>query len=452
MDPATITIRPQPGFQERVLSCDADIAIVGGSAGCGKTWVEIMEALYHKDVPGFYAVFFRRTTVQIRNPGGLWDEARKVYPLTGGRSNEQSLEYEWDSGARVKMAHLEYENTVEDWQGSQVCLFLFDELTHFTERMFFYMLSRNRSTCGVRPYIRATCNPDADSWVAKFIEWWIDQATGFPIVERAGVFRYMARVADRIVWGDSRAEVMEKCPGTAEVDIKSVTFIPGKLDDNQELLRADPGYRGNLMALSRVERGRLLDGNWKIRAAAGNYFRRDEVRIIEAVPVGAKWVRRWDLAATEPSENNRDPDWTAGVKMGKTKAGRYVIGDVVMVRKRSHAVRDLIQAVAKADGVGVSIGLPQDPGQAGVDQAQGYVRDLAGYRVWIERETGDKETRADPFAAQWQHGNVDMVAAPWNDQFLAFMEAFPTKGVHDDPVDACSGAFNKLAKGGGLGL
>ena len=81
----------------------------------------------------------------------------------------------------------------------------FDELTHFTAHQFFYMVSRNRSTCGVRPYIRATCNPYADSWVADFLAWWIDQETGLPIPERAGVLRYYIRVAEKIEWAGSPA-------------------------------------------------------------------------------------------------------------------------------------------------------------------------------------------------------------------------------------------------------
>lgn len=310
------------------------------------------------------------------------------------------------------------------------------------------MLSRNRSTCGVRPYVRASCNPDSDSWVAKLIAWWIDQDTGFPIPERAGVHRHFARVSDELVWGDTKAEVMEKAPGVTEVDVKSMTFIPGKLDDNQDLLRVDPGYRGRLMAMSRVERGRLLDGNWKVRAAAGMVFNRSEVKIIETAPTDlVEVVRRWDLASTEPHEGNQDPDWTCGVKMGKTKAGRYVVLDVIYFRKRAHLVHTSIKAIAEQDGHRVKVGLAQDPGQAGVDQVTGYARDLAGYTVWIERETGDKVTRSDAYATQWQAGNVDILRGPWNDWYLALMEAFPTEGVHDDPVDASSGAFQKLVKG-----
>ena len=78
----------------------------------------------------------------------------------------------------------------------------FDELCHFTEGQFFYMLRRNRSGCGIKPYVRASCNPDASSWVADFIGWWIDQDSGFPIPERSGKLRYFLREDDAIKWAE----------------------------------------------------------------------------------------------------------------------------------------------------------------------------------------------------------------------------------------------------------
>jgi len=86
----------------------------------------------------------------------------------------------------------------------------FDELTHFTKKQFFYLLSRNRSTCGVRPYIRATCNPDPDSWVKELIEWRVDPETGYIIKERDGVIRYFTVDNSNIVRGDTREEVVKK--------------------------------------------------------------------------------------------------------------------------------------------------------------------------------------------------------------------------------------------------
>src|SRR5512141_1843476 len=114
-------VEPQAGPQERFLATKADIAIYGGSAGSGKSYAALMEALRHVQKTGFYAVYFRRTTPQITNPGGLWDTSRKLYPGAGGRSKESPVhQWEWDSGSRVQMSHLQHPNSVEDWQGSQI--------------------------------------------------------------------------------------------------------------------------------------------------------------------------------------------------------------------------------------------------------------------------------------------------------------------------------------------
>jgi len=190
------TIKPQPGPQTAFLSSPADIAIYGGGAGGGKTWGLLMEPLRHVSNPGFGAVFFRRSTVQIRNEGGLWDESAVLYPQIGGDPKEHTLSWAFPTGASVSFAHLEHDKTRFNWQGSQIPLICFDELTHFSAVQFWYMVSRNRSMCGVRPYIRATCNPDADSWVADLIAWWIDQDTGLPIAERAGKLRWFVRVGE----------------------------------------------------------------------------------------------------------------------------------------------------------------------------------------------------------------------------------------------------------------
>lgn len=271
-------IRPQEGYQMMSLSSPADIVIGGGAAGVGKTFALLLEPLRHKDVDGFGAVFFRRTYTQIKNEGGLWDASNKIYSLISD-AHPKSSSYEWAFGnkSKVKFSHLEYEKNVYDWQGSEIPLICFDELTHFSKNMFFYLLSRNRSTCGINPYVRATCNPDPDSWVAEFISWWIDQETGFPIPERQGVLRYFVRDGENYIWGKSKEEVAEKAKyyidplveaskglTTYENYIKSVTFIGGSIYDNEELLKINPDYLGNLASQSEEEKARLLMGNWKV--------------------------------------------------------------------------------------------------------------------------------------------------------------------------------------------
>jgi hypothetical protein len=286
----TIDIRPQLGFQEDFLSSPADIVIGGGSAGAGKTFALLLESSRHRDVSEYGAVIFRKTYPEITQEGGLWDETFKIFPYFGARPNMTKLHWDFPSGARISFRHLQHEKDLLDYQGGQFALICFDEITHFTKKMFLYMLSRNRSTSGVRPYIRATCNPDPDSFVAELIEWWIEQdqeapmyvdaqgrlrGYGYPIYERCGVLRWFVVDGESYVWGDTPEEVIAKCPhifnspklaGRDPRDlVKSITFIPGNIHENEKLLESDPGYLANLLSQDEDTKNRLYYGNWKIR-------------------------------------------------------------------------------------------------------------------------------------------------------------------------------------------
>ena len=449
------TLGPQQGPQEIFLSTPADIAIYGGAAGGGKTYALLLESLRHIKNPGFGAVIFRRQSIQITQEGGLWDSSFEVYGNIHDAVPKTSPRRHWRfrSGARVSFAHIDGDKDLSKWQGSQIAMIGYDELTHFTKRQFFYMLSRNRSGCGVRPYIRATCNPDADSWVAEFIRWWINPETGYPLRERSGKIRYMARVSEEIVWADTIQELISS--GISEGDIKSVTFIASTIEDNKILLKNDPSYLANLKALPLVEREQLLYGNWKIKPAAGLMFRRTKVNILETLPTDViLWARGWDLAATSEDENG-DPAYTAGVLIGKRKNGRYIIADVINRRCASAEVRELIRMTCMADRAKygrVITRLPQDPGQAGKAQAESFLKFLSGFVVKILPESGDKVTRAEPLSAQWlglegmDKGNVDVLAAPWNEMYFNQMESFP-QSKFKDMVDASANAFLEIETG-----
>lgn len=411
-----------------------------------------MEALRHIDNPKFGAVIFRRNSTQVFAEGGLFDTAMTLYPQLGARPIKTPKPmFRFPSGAKVSFGHIEYEKDLLSWQGTQIPLIMFDELTHFSMSQFFYMLSRNRSTSGVSGYVRATCNPDSESWVASFIQWWWDENTGYAIPERSGVLRYMVRRDNEIFWGDTREELWERFDLRTKDErgeVKSVTFIASTLQDNKILLKNDPGYLANLKALPTLERERLLYGNWKIKAAAGLFFKREQVTMIETLPDDiTRWCRCWDLAATDEAEGG-DPAFTAGVLIGKRKNGKYVIADVINRRLKAAGVRDLIKNTAIADKAAykrVKVRLPQDPGQAGREQAESYIKFLSGFNVVTERESGSKEARAEPLAAQWQQGNVEILIADWNEMFLGQMEAFP-EGKFKDMVDASANGFSELEK------
>lgn len=305
MTMATRILRPQPGPQERFLASSADIVVYGGAAGGGKTYGLLLSALRYKNVRGYNCTVFRKTYKQVFSPGGLWDETLDMYyGIRGAQSRISNGEWRFTDKrgyitSRVLFKHIGSDDELYDYQGSQICGLCFDELTHFTEHQFFYMLSRNRSVCGVKPFVRATCNPDADSWVATFIEWWIDQKTGYPIPERSGKIRWMIRRNNIIHWADSKSELVEQFNLVTEEELhepKSVTFIASSVYDNKILLKQDPGYLANLKALALVEQERLLHGNWKIKPAAGLFFKRTQVKdMLPNVPQDVvKWVRAWE--------------------------------------------------------------------------------------------------------------------------------------------------------------
>lgn len=349
----------------------------------------------------------------------------------------------------------------EEYKGKIYCLSVRDNENFLMRRngrfcwtgnsqyQFEYLLSRNRSTCGVRPLVRATTNPDADSWVKDFISWWIDEETGFPIKERSGKLRYMIRVDGERKWGNSRKELSEQY-GCDPLDAKSVTFVAARITDNPILLRKDPGYLANLKALSKVERARLLDGNWKIRAEAGMYFPRDDAVIIDWKPEDkqiVKWIRSWDLAASEESES-RDPDWTVGILGGRKLDGKIVIADVIRLRRKADYIEQLIRNVAFQDGKDVWVCIPQDPGAAGKAIAESYNRLLSGFTILSRAITKNKvmmaSSGADSPAALWQRQQIELVRANWNKDMIDELDAFPTRGVHDDIVDALSALVRNL--------
>lgn len=447
-------IRPQAGTQSRFLSTAADICIYGGAAGGGKTFGLLLSPLRHINNPKYGAVIFRKHANQILVEGGLLDESKEIYMnmMPNIRPTFKSYPPRWTfpSGAKITFAHLERDDDLFKWQGAQITEIAFDELTHFSERQFFYMLSRNRSTSGVKPTIKATCNPDADSWVASFISWWIDQDTGYPIKERSGVIRWFIRRDETLYWADRKKELIEKFNLTTleeREEPRSVTFILSSVYDNKILLKQNPSYLANLKAMALVERERLLYGNWKIKPAAGLFFNRTQVgSMLPVVPKDVKeFVRGWDLAATAETEGG-EPAYTAGVLMGKRADGRYIIIDVINVRQSASDVRATLRHTAAADNArygNVKVRIPQDPGQAGKDQVQSLIRYLTGFSVKAVQESGSKETRAEPVAAQWQAGNFDVIVADWNEIYFSQLESFPSSKFKD-MVDATSMAFAEI--------
>jgi len=411
-----------------------------------------MEPLRHINNPGFGAVIFRRTTKQVREEGGLWDESMDLYPGLRAQPNIVDLRWSFPKGAHIGFGHLEHEKNKVDWDGAQIALLEFDQLEHFSESMFFYMLIRNRSMCGVRPYVRATCNPDPDSWLASFLEWWIDQETGFPISERSGALRWFVRTGGRIAWSDSPDELRELYPRSMP---KSVTFVSANVYDNRILLARNPEYLANLMAQGPVERARFLEGNWKVRPEAGKVFNRAWFPIVDAAPAGGEECRRWDFASTKKELKKKDPDFTAGVKMRRVSGVYYVMDCYAEQEGPAEVESDFVNTTrqdyqaAQATGTRYRVRWEEEPGSASKRESLRLVRLLAGIDAGGVASQGDKFERARVLAAQARVGNVRLVRGSWNETWLKHMHNQPDE-AHDDIMDASAGAFNDLTGGEGI--
>lgn len=485
----------QEGKQALFGKIDADVIIFGGAAGAGKTRALLTDFVRQEyiDNPDYRAVMFRRTYPEFTQAGGLVDESRKIYyPIKGTFIEKPSLEWRFPSGARVSFRHLQHEKTVHIYQGSQITRIGFDELTHFTQEQFFYLLSRNRSVSGIKPAVRATCNPDADSWVASFISWWINPKDGYAIEERSGIVRYFIRQGDTVYWADNKQELIDKfslkdklfemIPNDIQKKfllneeisikpedlIKSFTFIPATIFDNRELIKVNPTYLANLYSLHQVERERLLRGNWKIKYEAGTVFDRTWFEILDKVPDDWKLigkVRFWDLAATAKENAENYHCYTSGTLVYKyqrikntlpdlteIKEFAYVIADNICEQKKVGEVELMLKNTAELDGKTVAVRWEQEGGSSG-KFAENTITNVIrenhpNHDVKAIAPQGDKLTRALPVATAASRGQIFILRdGTWNTRFLNACQGFdgskktpPT----NDIVDSLSGAFYSL--------
>lgn len=155
-----------------------------------------------------------------------------------------------------------------------------------------------------------------------------------------------------------------------------------------------------------------------------------------------KSVRYWDKAGTAGGGA-----YTAGVLMHLLVDGRFIVTDVRRAQLNAWDRESLIKATAQMDDAvwgRVNVWIEQEPGSGGLESADRTIANLAGHAVQKDKVTGSKELRAEPYAAQWQAGNIILLASTkWNADFVDEHETFPN-GTYVDQVDASAGAFAKL--------
>jgi predicted phage terminase large subunit-like protein len=413
--------------QEAFLRLQVREALYGGAAGGGKTIALLMGALQYCDVPGYHALIVRISLQELQLPGNLIELSHDWLTATKAAWNGELKQWRFPGrgrtgagGATLTFGYLADPADVQRYAGSSFSYLGFDELTRFPETHYRRMVRVLRQPTGLNAgavasdgtrladvplRIRSASNPGGPhhEWVkTRFVD-----------------------------------------PGTRA---GGVVFLPSRLVDNPHI--DQDTYTATLAELPPAERERLLHGDWEI-PDDGELFQRDWFTIIEPhqLPENTAKLRYWDLAASEPTPGNPDPDYTVGLLLElEPKEGVFYIADLVRVRRSAGAVEQLVVATAERDGPDVAIVIEQEAGGAGKALTDRYTRHLLrGYNARADRVTGTKFVRAQPAAAAAGNGLIRIVRSQHTKAILDELSSFP-HGRHDDCVDALAGAHQRISR------
>lgn len=276
--------------QEIFLSRFEDEALYGGAAGGGKSEALVVEALRQVHIPHYRALILRKTYPELSE---LIDKSQRYYrgAFPAAQWSEARHEWRFPSGAKISFGAMQHTNDRFKYQGRAYDYIAFDELTHFTQDEYLYLLSRNRASGpGTRVYLRASANPGGigHGWVkARFL-------TPAPPMQT--------------IWED----VSMLTPDGAVLNAKrSRIFVPSTVFDNQILLKNDPAYAARLAALPDADKRALLYGDWDAfagqvfsewRADPAHYADRRYTHVVDPFPIPKNWriVRGFDFGYSRP--------------------------------------------------------------------------------------------------------------------------------------------------------
>lgn len=432
-----------------------------------KTFAGLLHHLKYIHDPLYRGLTLRRTTPMLLKSGAVWDESKQLYSDIDpkGKIKIKDLKYQFSTKAEVAFSHFERVEDTRNFQGAQISSCVMEELTQFEEIQFDYILSRLRTNANMKPNMRATMNPEADSWVRKYVDWYLfpegHEHHGRPDPSKQGVIRWFIRTSDGMIWANSKEELLEKYPNDIPLAFR---FISASVFDNPYI---QPSYIAFLNGLPRVEKEKLLYGNWEARIESSSYFQRSWVQEHEGYDESqiVKVVRAFDMAGTLKSDKNPSPDYTATALMAKMKDGTYWVLDVRRTRIRYGDWEKFILdcwADDKERFRQVDYYIPEDPNPAAKAACSMLIRSLAENGVYAQRmrASSSKLDRFRPLSAMAQNGGVHFLKGCGtdyennirNDNNFIFRELEVFDGTrkrsevgHDDLADCLADCFSALA-------
>ncbi len=408
--------------QAMAMVSRADITLVGGGNGGGKTGFGVRVPLADIHDPLYRGFLAMESLEKCKLPGGLLDEVTQLYDAFGAQLNKTDMRFDFRSGAEIKISFVGEADRID---GAQITYGFFDQVEQAEQDEAFALVSRLRSKAKIRPRVIWSANPPPEGeehWLTKLVDagGYLD-AEGYPIQEMAGVLRYFVRSAenDTFIFANTPAELEPHCQRKRNGEIVkpyAFTFIPMLVEDNK--FQSDE-YMRSLAVLDEQQRLRRLKGKWKGLNMEGSHFKAEYFPIVHVQHARhSRGVRSYDnawatskTAAESKSGTPTDPDWTNGVRQWAEPNSAFLVDDVIRFRGTPAHIERAIFAVAEIDGPDVEIRLPHDPGAAQAIQA-GWANKLGarGYTVHLTPDRGDKLTRAQPYIACAQRRQIKLAA------------------------------------------
>ena len=222
--------------QKAFMDATATEVLFGGAAGGGKSYGQLVDALVTAlRYPGSKQLILRRSFAELEK--SLIRTSLALFPREIYRFNAGNHVGRFSNGSCIDFGYCAAENDVYQYQSAEYDLVRFDELTHFTESQYVYLISRVRGANVYPKQIKSSTNPGGvgHGWVkARFVD--------------------PAPPSTAFIGGDGMERI----------------FLPSLLSDNRFLSEGDPNYKKRLLALPEKEQKALLYGDWNI--FDGQYF------------------------------------------------------------------------------------------------------------------------------------------------------------------------------------
>ncbi|MGM0985562.1 MAG: phage terminase large subunit [Pseudomonadota bacterium] len=449
-------LAPLSKKQELYINDDEnDIVVFGGACSSGKSLMSLLkltiDCLEDKD---YNAVLVRESVVQMKQPGSLWQEMERLGDNFNVKSNAMTHQFKFPNGAFCKLHYLK--DNQKDFQGSQIVSAICDEATQLKLEDIWYLTSRLRGRSKKRKAIRLTCNPDRDSFLREWLEkgdYLLD--SGLPDPQMDGVTTYLVQIEGDFRFFKTREEVEKAHGKQAAKGAYKFVFYSGNVYDNPPVVKYQPEYIFKLENMPKLEKERLLYGNWYASQGSEGHFKREDLKEIKPgeVPLeGLITCRAWDFASTKPDPEStlkhlRDPDWSRGVLCSYQRStGNFYILDMVSKRDRAGVVENWMLKTARQELEAYQV-IPCDPGSSGrqvADQKRSRLLSQ-GNKPIIETSRSSKLNRATNFLVACQEGRVFIVKNTFTSDNYSELESFTgKKGNRDDIMDCLSTAFNTL--------